>query len=31
MSRIFAIEPTPSLIGVAADHRFIATPDESCA
>ena len=28
MSRIYAIEPTPSLIGVAADHRFIAAPDE---
>ena len=28
MSRIYAIEPTPSLIGVAADHRIIAAPDE---
>ena len=28
MSRIYAIEPTPSLIGVAADHRFIAAPDD---
>jgi Fe-S-cluster-containing dehydrogenase component/anaerobic selenocysteine-containing dehydrogenase len=24
MSRIYAVEPTPSLIGVAGDHRFIA-------
>ena len=31
MSRIYAIEPTPSLIGVAADHRFIAAPDEISA
>ncbi len=28
MNRIYAIEPTPTLIGVAADHRIIATPDE---
>ncbi len=26
MSRVYAIEPTPTLIGVAADHRFIAGP-----
>ena len=26
MNRVFAIEPTPTLIGVAADHRFIAGP-----
>ena len=24
MSRVYAIEPTPTLIGAAADHRFIA-------
>ena len=28
MSRVYAMEPTPSLIGMAADHRIIATPDE---
>jgi MoCo/4Fe-4S cofactor protein with predicted Tat translocation signal len=28
MSRIHAIEPTPSLMGVVADHRIIAEPDE---
>lgn len=26
MSRLYAVEPTPSLTGVAADHRFIAAP-----
>jgi molybdopterin-containing oxidoreductase family iron-sulfur binding subunit len=26
MSRSYAIEPTPSLTGVAADHRFVASP-----
>ena len=26
MSRVYAIEPTPTLIGAAADHRFIAGP-----
>ncbi len=26
MSRVYAVEPTPTLIGVAADHRFIAGP-----
>ena len=26
MSRAYAIEPTPTLVGVAADHRFIAGP-----
>jgi MoCo/4Fe-4S cofactor protein with predicted Tat translocation signal len=26
MSRVYAIEPTPTLIGSAADHRFIAGP-----
>jgi MoCo/4Fe-4S cofactor protein with predicted Tat translocation signal len=25
-SRIYAIEPTPTLTGVAADHRYIASP-----
>ena len=28
MSRAYAIEPTPTLVGVAADHRFIAGPRE---
>jgi molybdopterin-containing oxidoreductase family iron-sulfur binding subunit len=28
MSRVYAIEPTPTLIGSVADHRFIAEPDE---
>jgi MoCo/4Fe-4S cofactor protein with predicted Tat translocation signal len=28
MSRVYAIEPTPTLFGAAADHRFIATPQE---
>ncbi|HUI22310.1 MAG TPA: TAT-variant-translocated molybdopterin oxidoreductase [Methylocella sp.] len=28
MSRIYAIEPTPSLIGSVADHRFIAGPHQ---
>jgi MoCo/4Fe-4S cofactor protein with predicted Tat translocation signal len=28
MSRIYAIEPTPTLLGAAADHRFIAGPRE---
>jgi len=28
MSRAYAIEPTPTLAGVAADHRFIAGPRE---
>ncbi len=26
MNRAYAIEPTPTLTGVAADHRFIAGP-----
>jgi len=26
MSRIYALEPTPTLIGAVADHRFIADP-----
>ena len=26
MSRSYAIEPTPTLTGVAADHRFVASP-----
>jgi len=28
MSRLYAVEPTPSLTGAAADHRFIAGPRE---
>ena len=28
MSRVYAIEPTPTLIGSVADHRFIAGPAE---
>ena len=28
MSRVYAIEPTPTLVGVAADHRFVAGPRE---
>ncbi len=28
MSRIYAIEPTPTLTGAIADHRFIAGPHE---
>ena len=28
MSRIYAIEPTPTLTGAVADHRFIAGPRE---
>jgi len=28
MSRIYAIEPTPTLIGAVAEHRFIAGPHE---
>jgi MoCo/4Fe-4S cofactor protein with predicted Tat translocation signal len=28
MSRIYAIEPTPTLLGAVADHRFIAGPGE---
>jgi MoCo/4Fe-4S cofactor protein with predicted Tat translocation signal len=28
MSRIYAIEPTPTLLGSVADHRFIAGPGE---
>lgn len=28
MSRIYAVEPTPGLIGIAADHRIVATPDD---
>jgi MoCo/4Fe-4S cofactor protein with predicted Tat translocation signal len=28
MSRVYAVEPTPGLIGVAADHRAIASPSE---
>jgi MoCo/4Fe-4S cofactor protein with predicted Tat translocation signal len=28
LSRIYAVEPTPTLIGAVADHRFIAGPRE---
>jgi molybdopterin-containing oxidoreductase family iron-sulfur binding subunit len=28
MSRVYALEPTPTLIGSVADHRFIAAPAE---
>jgi molybdopterin-containing oxidoreductase family iron-sulfur binding subunit len=28
MSRIYAVEPAPTLIGAVADHRFIAGPHE---
>jgi MoCo/4Fe-4S cofactor protein with predicted Tat translocation signal len=28
MSRVYAIEPTPTLIGSVADHRFVAGPQE---
>ncbi|HZK91790.1 MAG TPA: TAT-variant-translocated molybdopterin oxidoreductase [Stellaceae bacterium] len=28
MSRLYAVEPTPSLTGAAADHRFVAGPRE---
>ena len=28
MSRVYAAEPSPTLTGVAADHRFIASPNE---
>ena len=28
MSRVYAIEPTPTLTGVASDHRFIAGPHD---
>jgi MoCo/4Fe-4S cofactor protein with predicted Tat translocation signal len=28
MNRIYAIEPTPTLVGAAADHRFIVGPRE---
>ncbi len=28
MSRLYAVEPTPTLIGSVADHRFIAGPKE---
>jgi MoCo/4Fe-4S cofactor protein with predicted Tat translocation signal len=28
MSRVYAIEPTPTLLGSVADHRFIAGPQE---
>ena len=31
MSRVYAIEPVPTLIGSAADHRFIAGPHEMLA
>jgi MoCo/4Fe-4S cofactor protein with predicted Tat translocation signal len=28
MSRVYALEPTPTLIGAVADHRFIADPPD---
>jgi len=28
MSRVYAVEPTPTLTGAVADHRFIASPGE---
>ncbi|MBO0732875.1 MAG: TAT-variant-translocated molybdopterin oxidoreductase [Methylocapsa sp.] len=28
MSRVYAIEPVPTLVGAVADHRFIAGPSE---
>jgi len=28
MSRVYAVEPTPTLIGLAADHRFVAGPGD---
>lgn len=28
MSRIYAVEPTPTATGLAADHRFVANPRE---
>ncbi|HET6619107.1 MAG TPA: TAT-variant-translocated molybdopterin oxidoreductase, partial [Dongiaceae bacterium] len=28
MSRVYAVEPTPTLIGTVADHRFVASPRE---
>jgi MoCo/4Fe-4S cofactor protein with predicted Tat translocation signal len=28
MSRIYAVEPTPTLLGSVADHRFVAGPSE---
>ena len=28
MSRVYAVEPTPSLVGVVADHRFVASMAE---
>ena len=31
MSRVYAAEPVPTLIGSAADHRFIAGPQEMAA
>jgi molybdopterin-containing oxidoreductase family iron-sulfur binding subunit len=29
MSRVYALESTPTLVGAVADHRFIATPGET--
>jgi Fe-S-cluster-containing dehydrogenase component/anaerobic selenocysteine-containing dehydrogenase len=29
MSRIYAIEPTPTLLGAVADHRFVVKPSET--